>query len=221
MIDAPASREDLLLRARRLAGRSLGDVADHLAVDVAADTVRTKGKFGALLERVLGATGTGATRDFPAIEVELKTVPIGARGPIESTYVCHLPLADAERAAWSSSWARAKLSCVLWIPIWAEDADWRRRKIGRPLLWAPTPEQDAILAHDFDEIVGAIGAGHVEALTARTGRWLQLRPKAAHGRVRTTTRGPDGEVVSTVPKGLYLRARFTAAILRDPEACPG
>ncbi len=220
MTGVPASRDDLLLRARRLAGRTLGAVADDLAIDLAADTVRTKGKFGALLERVLGATGTGAARDFPEIEVELKTVPIGSRGPLESTYVCHLPLADADRAAWPTSWARAKLACVLWIPIWAEDADWRRRKIGRPLLWAPTPEQDAVLAHDFDEIVGAIGAGHVEGLTARTGRWLQLRPKAAHGGVRTTIRGADGEVVSTVPKGLYLRARFTGAILRDPGACP-
>jgi len=220
MITPPASRGELVLRAQRFAGRTLADLARDLEVTLEADTLRTKGKFGTLLERALGATGAGQRHDFPELEVELKTIPIGPRGLLESTYVCRMQLSDVEHAAWPTSWARAKLACVLWIPIRADDADWRRRKIGRPLLWSPTEEQEGVLAHDFDEIAGALGAGHVEDVTARVGRWLQLRPKAAHGRVRTTTRGVDGEIVSTVPKGLYLRTRFTAGILQDPAACP-
>jgi DNA mismatch repair protein MutH len=47
---------------------------------------------------------------------------------------------------------------------------------------------------------------------------MQARPKAAHGRVRTRAYGPEGEPIEALPRGLYLRARFTAAILRDPAA---
>ena len=86
--------------------------------------------------------------------------------------------------------------------------------------WSPTREQDGVLGDDFDEIVGRIGAGHIEGVSARVGRWLQLRPKAAHGRVRTLAPGSDGDVIATVPRGFYLRARFTGAILRDAGAMP-
>jgi DNA mismatch repair protein MutH len=63
--------------------------------------------------------------------------------------------------------------------------------------------------------MGILGSGRVEGLTARTGRWLQARPKAAHGRTRTRAYGPEGEPIESLPRGFYLRARFTEAILRD------
>ena len=81
-------------------------------------------------------------------------------------------------------------------------------------------EQERVLRGDFEEIMGAIGAGRIEELTARIGRYLQVRPKAAHGRVRTVSFGPEGEWIATVPRGFYLRARFTSALLRDPSALP-
>jgi DNA mismatch repair protein MutH len=94
------------------------------------------------------------------------------------------------------------------------------RAIGQPLFWKPSVEQERVLRDDFDELVGRIGAGGIEGLTARAGRWLQVRPKAASGRVRTLGHGPDGERIATVPRGLYLRARFTGALLADPAALP-
>ena len=84
----------------------------------------------------------------------------------------------------------------------------------------PSSEQQRVLAADFDEILGRVGAGDVEGVSARIGRWLQLRPKAAHGGVRTLRPGRRGETLSTVPRGFYLRARFTGAILRDAAAMP-
>jgi DNA mismatch repair protein MutH len=38
--------------------------------------------------------------------------------------------------------------------------------------------------------------------------------------VRTLVPTVEGETVATVPRGFYLRALFTAAILRDPLAMP-
>ncbi len=182
--------------------------------------VSTKGKVGELVERALGATGgSSATWDFPALRVELKTIPIDPRGtPRESTFVCAVSLLDAERAEWETSWVRAKLARVLWVPI--EVGAHGSRRIGEALLWSPSEAQERVLGDDFDEILGRVGVGGIEGVTAKVGRWLQLRPKAAHGGVRTRAPGGYGETVATVPRGFYLRARFTGAILRDAAALP-
>lgn len=222
VVPPPRDEAELLARASALEGRTVGEIAAALGVPLGSGA-RTKGQAGALLEQVLGATGgSAAVPDFPALGVELKTVPVDGRGaPRESTYVCTLPLADADRAEWSTSWARRKLACVLWVPlVTAAPVEPAGPRVGRAVLWRPTREQEAVLAADFDEIVGLVGAGNVEALDARVGRWLQARPKAAHGGVRTAAFGPGDERIVALPRGFYLRARFTGAILRDPAAVP-
>ncbi len=216
----PHDEAELLARVRALRGRSVDEIAQRWRVNVGGAAVSTKGKVGELVERVLGATGgSSATWDFPALRVELKTIPIDERGtPRESTFVCAVSLLDAERAEWETSWVRAKLARVLWVPV-ETPADGSRR-IGEAVLWSPSEEQQRILGDDFDEILGRVGAGGIEGVSARMGRWLQLRPKAAHGGVRTRAPGAYGETVTTVPRGFYLRARFTGAILRDAAALP-
>jgi DNA mismatch repair protein MutH len=213
----------LLDRARALAGMRVGEVAASLGVSSAGEAVRTKGTPGAILELALGATGgSSKVHDFPDLGVELKTIPVDLRGvPVESTYVCTLSLADAETQEWDDSWVRAKLSRVLFVPLVAGDGEpWPERRIGEPVLWSPTAEQDDVLRSDFDDVVGLIGVGRIEELTAHRGRWLQVRPKAAHGRVRTVAGGAEGEAIATIPRGFYLRTRFTGAILADPRAMP-
>ncbi|MFO0640493.1 MAG: MutH/Sau3AI family endonuclease [Polyangiaceae bacterium] len=223
LIPAPPRTEpELLRRARALAGHDLGAIARAVGTRIDASPVRTKGSWGALLERALGATaGSRSEPDFAHLGVELKTVPMRASGrAIESTYVCVLDLLDAENARWETSWARRKLARVLFVPILAEDPDWTKRRVGLPVLFSPTPAQDAALGADFDEIMGAFGAGRIEEVTAHWGRYLQVRPKARNGEktVRATT--PDGDEIRTVKKGFYLRARFVEAILVDPAALP-
>jgi DNA mismatch repair protein MutH len=215
----PGDENELSVRARSLTGRSVDDLAQSLGLSVGGAAVATKGKVGELVERALGAHGGSvATWDFPSLRIELKTIPLDERGvPRESTFVCAVSLLDAERAEWEESWVRAKLSRVLWVPV--IDAGGLRR-FGEARLWSPTPEQDAILKDDFDEILGRVAAAGVEDVSARVGRWLQLRPKAAHGGVRTRAPGAEGGITSTVPRGFYLRARFTGAILRDGAALP-
>jgi DNA mismatch repair protein MutH len=218
-IAPPRDEAELMARAWSLRGASVEALAARSGVDVSGARVSTKGKVGELVERALGATGgSNATWDFPALRVELKTIPLDERGvPRESTFVCAVSLLDAERAEWETSWVRAKLARVLWVPIHFEGDGARR--IGEAFLWSPSREQAAVLRDDFEEITGRIGAGQIEGVSARVGRWLQLRPKAAHGRVRTLAPGSEGEV-ATVPRGFYLRARFTGAILGDVGAMP-
>ena len=219
----PADEGELVARAAALEGRTLGEIAAQVGLSVAGATLRTKGKAGEVVERALGATGrSAAVPDFPALGVELKTIPVGSDGrPRESTFVCAFSLVEADRAEWSTSWVRRKLSCVLWMPVLTPAgsavAD---RRLGRARLWRPTPAQEAVLAADFEAIMGLVGIGRVEALDARLGRWLQARPKAAHGRVRTLAYGPDDERLEALPRGFYLRTRFTGAILADAVAVP-
>jgi DNA mismatch repair protein MutH len=210
-VQPPASEAELLSRVRALEGLSLAEIADRLGASVEVG-LHAKGKPGTLLERALGATGgSQAEVDFPGLGIELKTVPMGERGtPRESTYVCRIQLMDADAQEWESSWVRRKLSRVLFVPLVGDGA---ALVVGRAVLWSPTPEEDAALRADFDEIMGTLATGGVEGLTAHVGEHLQVRPKAAHGGVRTAALGADGETISTVPRGFYLRASFTAAIL--------
>src|SRR6185369_12169200 len=220
-IRPPLTEDELRERASWLAGRTIRELAAALGVPVPPLGVRGKGKVGGLIETALGASsGSAAAPDFPALGVELKTIPVDERGvPRESTFVCTISLADAERAEWETSVARAKLAHVLFVPIVVDDAS-NDRRMGTPVFWRFTRRQESVLRADFEDAMGTIGAGGIEAVTARAGRWMQVRPKAATGHVRTISYGPEGEWIATVPRGFYLRATFTRALLEDPAALP-
>ncbi len=209
MLTPPRDLDELRQRAERLAQRSLVDIARELDEIAPSVGLHTKGKVGELFERVLGATGgSHATHDFPELGVELKTIPVDAQlRPRESTYVCRISLADAEHAEWIDSWVRRKLAHVLFIPIVDQT------RVATPVFWRPSEEEERVLRADFDELMGMIGMGRIEDLTARDGEILQLRPKARDGSVRTTTWDRDGELIATVPRGFYLRARFTGSLI--------
>jgi DNA mismatch repair protein MutH len=222
----PASVDELLARADALVGRSLATLLRERGLTAAHDPVRTKGSAGEILELALGAAGgSSPVHDFPELGVELKTIPVArpcdGGAPLESTYVCTVSLADADSQEWETSWVRAKLGRVLFVPlVGAHGVPWQKRVVGAPILWSPTPAQDDVLRADFDDVVGLIGVGRIEELTAHRGRWLQVRPKARDGSARTLAFGAEGEAIATVPRGFYLRARFTGALLADLGATP-
>jgi len=213
-VTPPKTEGELLERARALAGVPIDELAARAAMSIDADTVHAKGKIGELLERALGATGSGAEMDFPGLAIEMKTVPIQNGKPAESTFVCALQLMNLDRAEWKTSWVRRKLSRVLWVPILRPaSADGVRARVGEAKIWSPSEREERELRADFEEIVGRIAIGDIEDLSARVGTHLQLRPKAATGSVRTAAPARDGEIVSTVPRGFYLRANFVEAVL--------
>ena len=226
---APETIDELLRRARQISGLPLAKVARDLGRDMPPDLRRHKGWIGRLMEDVLGAdAGNAPVADFHRLGVELKTIPVDRHGRVrESTFVCSVPQAQPDEVRWQTSHARAKLSKILWIPILdAPDLPLAHRVIGSPLLWSPTPYEEALLAQDWREHLEVIRQGLVDTITAHDGQVLQIRPKGA--RADSPAWGVDerGEAILTSPRAFYLRAQFTESLLRahfsvDPASPDG
>jgi DNA mismatch repair protein MutH len=214
---APASEAELVARARALAGSSLGELAARLGRPVPPDLRRAKGFVGQLVELGLGATaGSRAGPDFAHLGIELKTLPVDASGrPVESTFVCTICLPEVGDVEWENSPVRAKLARVLFVPVEGErERPVGERRLGAPLLWSPNAEDERDLKFDWDELAGRIGRGDVESITGHLGRYLQVRPKAADSHARRRAFDRDGVAFAALPRGFYLRALFTARIVR-------
>ncbi|GAL56605.1 DNA mismatch repair endonuclease MutH [Pseudescherichia vulneris] len=212
----PDSESALLEQAQRLAGLTLGELGALAGLPVPADFKRDKGWTGVLLERWLGASaGSKPEQDFAALGVELKTIPVDSLGrPLETTFVCVAPLTGNSGVTWESSHVRHKLKRVLWIPVeGSREIPVASRRVGSPLLWSPSEQEEQQLRMDWEELMDLIVLGQVESITARHGEVLQLRPKAANSKALTEAVGQHGQPILTLPRGFYLKKNFTRALL--------
>ena len=219
----PETEAELRRRADALAGLRLADLARVLGTRVPGDLRRAKGWPGQLVEAWLGAdAGSLAEPDFRTLGVELKTLPVGRDGqPLESTYVCTVPLEGACAATWEDSWVRRKLARVLWVPVEAErEIPLADRRVGAPLLWSLEPDLEVALRVDWEELMELVCVGRLAEVSARLGSYLQVRPKAANARSLSRGVGPEGASTLTNPRGFYLRSSFTREVLRRHYALP-
>lgn len=210
--------DELLDKARKLAHISVGELAKQWQIPIPNDTRSSKGWMGQLLELVLGTTsGNKPQPDFEHLGIELKTIPINAKGqPLESTFICSTPLTQTLGQTWRESSVYQKLKKILWIPIMAVDktTPFSERKLGQAVLWEPNEAQEHVLQTDWEELMEMISLGQLANITADHGTYLQLRPKAAHAKVLCKGIGENGEPILTLPRGFYLRASFTKKILK-------
>jgi len=210
----------LLAHARALVGQSLAEIADALGLPVPVGHVRTKGWSGQLIEQELGLSQGGqvAGPDFPALGLELKTVPVDGRGrPQESTAVCQIdPIAIAAES-WESSTVRHKLARLLFVALEVPRGarSLGERRVAGVRLWSPDAATEALLRDDFQHVVREyFRKGRSDALTGHVGRILQVRPKGANAADTRRGYGPDGQPARVGKCGFYLRPAFVGAILR-------
>lgn len=211
------TKEELLAKAQWLAGLTLGEVAELLKMPVPADLRRDKGWVGQLLELALGAkAGSKPEQDFAHLGIELKTIPVNAKGePLETTFVSLAPLALNHGVTWQTSHVRHKLQSVLWIPVeGSRTIPIAQRHIGQPILWRPSAEQEWQLQQDWEELMELITLGQFHRINATLGEVLQLRPKGRNSQALTQAVNTDGEPIQTLPLGFYLRKSFTREILQ-------
>lgn len=202
--------------AHSLAGLSLGELALRQNIKVPDNLNKEKGWIGLLLEHALGASaGSKPEPDFPHLGIELKTIPIDRNGkPLETTFVCVAPLTGLTGATWKHSHIKNKLARVLWVPVISErEIPIADRIICTPFIWSPSPEEDELLALDWQELTDMIVLGEVENINGKHGQILQLRPKAANSSAKTKAFNKHGQPFMTLPRGFYLKTHFTRHLI--------
>lgn len=214
-ISPPKTVNCLIKRAENIAGKTLRQLAEEFGVPLPYHLHHAKGWIGQLLEQVLGASaGNQDCPDFKELGIELKTLPTSTEGlPLESTYLCRIALPIQESDFYHSR-AYSKLAKVLWVPIIVCDrSDISTRMVAPAVLWSPEGAILQSLQNDWEELTELMRLGHYENLSAHHGQYLQVRPKAASGKVLTQVINHQGQAISIVPKGFYLRSCLTRHIL--------
>jgi DNA mismatch repair protein MutH len=182
---------------------------------------RSKGWVGQLLERALGATGgSRAEPDFPELGIELKTIPVDESGrPLESCFVASLDLSAVD-LRWETSAVRKKLARVAWVAVQGSPRILlAQRRCGAALIWSPSAQEEEDLRGDYQDIVELLQDG--ARVTARTGAFLQLRPKGRDGKALRWALDEEGALSRAAPRAFYLRRAFTQALLTRHFTLPG
>lgn len=217
-IAPPLTRPELIGRAKNIAGLTIQQLANMMGKSVPQSSTHAKGWFGNLLELSLGANAASAPEpDFMNLGIELKSIPIGENGkPKESTYICVTQLDPVALSSWESSLVKCKLTEVLWIPFEAsKNTPVPLRRIGSPVLWQPSKTQEKQLKDDWQELCDIIVLGNIDKISSSMGKYLQIRPKAAHSKSLTKDKNQSGENKLTLPRGFYLRPSFTHSIISN------
>lgn len=213
-----ATEKELLEKAQWLAGFTLGEIAEQLAIPVPPDLRRDKGWVGMLIETALGAkAGSKPEQDFAHLGIELKTIPVNSVGlPLETTFVSLAPLTQNHGITWQTSHVRHKLQKVLWVTVeGSREIPLSERRIGMPILWSPTAEQEQRLQQDWEELMELIVFGRLNEINGSLGEVLQLRPKGRNSQSLANAINEKGEKIQSLPLGFYLRKSFTAEILQN------
>lgn len=212
----PKSEDELLAKVHAIQSLTFAQVASGLKLAIPQNPIQRKGWLGQALERVLGANANAAAApDFLELGVELKTIPLAQSGkPAESTFITSIPLLNIHKSQWKNSTCYAKLKRVLWLPVEGDrKIPFATRRIGTGFLWSPSIEDEAILEADWTYLTMLISTGQLELLDARLGEYLQVRPKGSNGLSLCNGTDMEGNTIKTLPRGLYLRSKFTNQIL--------
>ena len=213
---SPPSEDALLSRCVLSEGLNFFQLANLIEVSIPAMPSKRKGWAGQAIEIALGATaGCQSVPDFTHLGIELKTIPLGANGkPAESTFVTSIPLLTIHHQVWRTSQCYQKLQRVLWIPVEGDTRiPFEQRRIGQATLWSPNEQEEAVLSNDWHELSTMIGTGKLEEINASMGDYLQVRPKAMNARSLCYGFDSEGRKIQTLPRGFYLRSRFTANLI--------
>jgi len=204
--------QDILSKAKQLHGMTLAELARKLNQILPQTLLQAKGWPGQLVELYLGAQGIGAEVDFPAAQLELKTLPVSAKLiPSESTYICTLD-SNLATDSFETSWLAKKMQRILWVPI-TNQKSLRDREFLQPFISNLVDNEYMVIKKDFEEIMEAVCLGHESSLNASYGTYLHLRPKAANNKITKKIINFDGFLTNTGKKGFYLRTNYTKQLL--------
>lgn len=214
--------DELVGRARRLAGLTIADLARRVERELDERARRNKGIVGLLVERALGATASSRPiPDFESIGVELKTLPVGRDGaPLESTFVCNVTKDELE-TSWEESHVRRKLAHVLFVPIEGDRAiALDARRVGTAFVFELGERHEEVLGRDYENLRDALWSAGRDAVPGHLGVALQVRPKGKNARDAERRHASDGVAELVAKRAFYLRATFTRRLLEESGLAP-
>lgn len=206
----------LLARCQTIEGLTFAQLASLIGWRIPDNPLQRKGFAGQMIEQALGTTaGNQSAPDFLELGIELKTIPLNHLGrPAESTFVTTISLLTVHQERWETSHCFSKLKRVLWIPIEGDtNIPFPSRRIGSAILWSPCCAEEGILKQDWLELTLMIGTGKLSSINATMGEYLQVRPKGANAKSLCNGFDEEGNIIQTLPRGFYLRSRFTTRII--------
>lgn len=212
----PHNEEELLQLCQSIAGLSFLQLSKLLGKPIPEQQNQRKGWAGLSIELALGAQSASLPQpDFYHLGIELKTIPVNQFGyPIESTFITSIPLLNQHMGSWETSVCFAKLKRILWFPVEGDQAiPFAQRRLGTAFLWSPSQHDMEILANDWQHLTFLVYSGRLHEIHAGLGRYLQIRPKAAHGGSLCYGYDEEGNRILTLPRGFYLRRALTKKIV--------
>lgn len=209
------NENNLLKHAKSMNGYSINELSVKYNIQLKKNT-KNKGYLGNIIENFFGLQNNNKPiKDFYSLGIELKTIPINDKGiPLESTFICSVPLIRNSGLIWNTSYVRYKINRILWIPIEKnKSTNITEYRVKYPFLWSPNYEEEKKIKTDWNEIMDMVVLGKIKNISSQYGEILFVKTKANSKKNYTQAIGEDGQPILTIPKGFYLRKKFTYLLL--------
>lgn len=208
----------LLMYAQGLNGYSVEEVSIALSESVPKKLTKNKGFIGSLLEKVLGsqAINNKSCVDFPFLGIELKSIPINKLNyPVESTFICNVPLTRNTGLSWKSSYFYQKIKKILWVSVQGDKKILlKNRLFKKSFIWVPSTYEIGILKSDWEVLIDKIILGKIKEINSSDSSIIQIKNKYSKKSNVITFTNNYGHLTSIRPKAFYFKKSFTAYLLK-------
>lgn len=146
----------LLAHARTLTGRTAGELARLVGIDLSRPSERGRTGVGDIAERYFGRLPSSSPEpDIVELSVEIKTIPLkpAQKGWTvkEPTSLTQIDPQAVLAQPWANAYVRRKLAHILWIP-YEHHPDLEDARFRRPFLWKPSALDEALFARDYEVV---------------------------------------------------------------------
>ncbi|QJC36686.1 hypothetical protein GJU00_02065 [Enterobacteriaceae endosymbiont of Donacia simplex] len=213
------SNENILfLRAKLITGYYIVDILRWLNYKISNKFKKDKGIIGKLIEFYLigNKQNNFSNQDIPHLGIEIKTITIDINNKIiNDSFICSLPLINKNNLFFYQSKLYNKLSKILWIPIIIKNINTPilMRKIGHPFFWIPSINEKKKLHDDWDNLMKLLILGKIKYINFYNGYILLVKNKGNKKQL-TKTINNIGEIISVIPKSLYLKKKFLYSLIK-------
>jgi DNA mismatch repair protein MutH len=215
IVDDPAHAFEVetLARLRPHVGRAF----DVLAAATGRAGMGGKNAVATVTRALVGEPTGGRTGEFARFGIEVKTVPVDAKGRIVEAM--SFPAFHHEELiyeTWESSDLLGRLNRLLIVPVHREKGATRAEtRLGKPFFWSPSEAELAGIATEWERFRHLIEIGQARDLPKPSETtYIHVRPKALNASDRDVA--PGG--FDVIKKCFWLNQSYVGRILAANDA---